>query len=78
MSCILPSVSGLGVAILPPDLWVFPTDAIFSSLKFTEEEMEEWNALSDFKQRVQSTMVVPNGNQYHVHQELIIPRTVDD
>ena len=23
-------------------------------------------------------MVAPNGNQYHVHQELIIPRAVDD
>ncbi len=78
--CISPSVSGLGVAIPPPDLQVFPTDAIFSSLKFTDEEMEEWNELSDFKQRVQSTMVAPNGNQYHVHQELIIiiPRTVND
>jgi hypothetical protein len=40
--------------------------------------MEEWNELSDFKQHVQSTMVVPNGDQYHVYQELIIPRTVDD
>ncbi len=32
MSCSLPSVSGLGVAIPPPDLQVIPTDAIFSSL----------------------------------------------
>jgi hypothetical protein len=52
MLCILPSVSGLGVAIPPLVLWVFPTDAIFSSLMFSEEEMEEWNELSDFKQCV--------------------------
>jgi hypothetical protein len=70
------SVSGLGVAIPLPNLQVFPTDVIISSLKFTEEEMVEWNELSDLKQRVWNTMVAPNSDWYHVHQELIIPRTV--
>jgi hypothetical protein len=62
MPCILPSVSTSGLPYPPHDLRVFPTDDIFTPLKFTEEEVEEWNELSVFKQHVRSTMVAPNGD----------------
>ena len=62
MSCILPSVLTSGLPDPPHDLRVFPTDDIFTPLKFTEAEVKEWNELSEFKQRVRNTMVVPNGD----------------
>ena len=76
--CILPTVSDEGHILPPLELKLFPTHTLFVPLKFTEEELAEWNLQLESKQMVRSTKLAHDGQQYHVHQELITEQQVGE
>jgi hypothetical protein len=76
ISCILPTVSEEGNILPPLELKQFPTHTLFGPLKFTVQELAEWNLQSESKQMVRSTKLAHDGQQYHVHQELITEQQV--
>ena len=71
---ILPTVSESGHTLPAPILTRFPTDLKFNPLKFTSEELNEFNDQHELIQQVRSSKAVNNGSErYHVHQELLRP-----
>ena len=71
---ILPTVSESGHTLPAPILTRFPTDLKFNPLKFTSEELNEFNNQHELIQQVRSSKAVNNGSErYHVHQELLRP-----
>jgi hypothetical protein len=69
---ILPTVSESGSILPTPILSVFPTDPKFNPLKFTPDELTEFNAQNGTMQHVCSCMAINKGlERYHVHQQLI-------
>jgi hypothetical protein len=70
----LPTVSESGNVLPAPILSKFPTDLEFNPLKFTPEELTEFNDQHEIMKQVQvrSSMAVNNARErYHVHQQLL-------
>jgi hypothetical protein len=69
---ILPTVSESGNDLPAPILSMFPTDSKFNPLKFTSDELIEFNAQHELMRQVRSSMAVNNNSErYHVHQQLL-------
>jgi hypothetical protein len=69
---ILPTVSESGIDLPPPILSIFPTDPKFNPLKFSSEELDEFNDQHVLMKQVRSSMAANNNSdRYHVHQELL-------
>ena len=79
---ILPTVSESGIDLPPPILSIFPTDPKFNPLKFTPDELIEFNDQHEIMKQVRSSMAVNNARErYHVHQQLlrtIIPEPIEN
>jgi hypothetical protein len=69
---ILPTVSESGNKLPAPILSLFPTDPKFNPLKFTSDELNEFNDQHVLMKQVRSSMAANNNRErYHVHQELL-------
>jgi hypothetical protein len=69
---ILPTVSESGNKLPAPILSIFPTDPKFNPLKFTSDELDEFNDQHVLMKQVRSSMAANNNSdRYHVHQELL-------
>jgi hypothetical protein len=76
VSSILPTVTVTGENCQPPLLRVFPTDPLFGPLKFTDDELVEFDLQTPNKQLVRSTKLSQSGEErYHLHQELLTVNT---
>ncbi len=69
----MPTVTELGIPVPPPVLSVFPTDPRFGPLKFTVDELNEFDHhQNNYMKKVRRNKAENNDpERYHVHQELI-------
>ena len=66
------NVSESGNKLPAPILSLFPTDPKFNPLKFTSDELNEFNDQHVLMKQVRSSMAANNNRErYHVHQELL-------